>query len=73
MAARFQEEYRVPHSSGYEISNYISVILRNDEKNHGEVKPEVYMVSDQGQALEKANLFVDSESRKMMKMRVPKE
>ena len=29
MAARFQEEYNVPHSSGYPISNFISVILRS--------------------------------------------
>jgi hypothetical protein len=29
MAARLQEEYRVAHSSGYEISNFITVILRS--------------------------------------------
>lgn len=29
MAARMQEEFRVMHSSGYEISNYITVILRS--------------------------------------------
>ena len=31
------------------------------------------MISDQGQALEKADLFLDSDSRKLMKVRVPKE
>lgn len=30
MAAQFQEQYRVPHESGYDISNFISVILRPD-------------------------------------------
>jgi len=30
MAARFQEAYRVPHTSGYDISNFITVILRPD-------------------------------------------
>jgi nuclear protein localization family protein 4 len=30
MAARMQEDYRVMHSSGYEISNYITVILRSN-------------------------------------------
>jgi hypothetical protein len=39
MAAQFQEQYRVPHESGYDISNFISVILRPDEKNPAEVKP----------------------------------
>lgn len=34
------------------------------------MKPEVYMISDQGQALEKANLFVDSNSRRKMQVRV---
>ena len=70
MAAQFQEQYRVPHESGYDISNFISVILRPDEKNPGEVKPEVYMISDQGQALERANLFVESNSRRKMQVRV---
>lgn len=30
MAAQFQEQFRVPHESGYEVSNFISVILRPD-------------------------------------------
>lgn len=47
------------------------MILRNDPKHHGEVKPEVYMISDQGQALEKYQLFEDSGNRKMMKVKVP--
>jgi hypothetical protein len=29
--------------------------------NYGEVKPEVYMISDQGQALEKYHLFIDTD------------
>ena len=70
MAASFQEQYKVPHESGYDISNFISVILRPDEKNPNEVKPEVYMISDQGQALEKADIFVDSGSRRKMKVKV---
>lgn len=69
MAAQYQEQYRVPHESGYDISNFISVILRPDEKNPNEVKPEVYMISDQGQALEKANLFIESTSRRQMKVK----
>ncbi len=41
-----------------------------DEKNTGDVKPEVYMISDQGQALERHNLFVDSSNRKLVKVKV---
>jgi nuclear protein localization protein 4 homolog len=51
MAAKFQEQYKVPHESGYDISNFITVILRPDEKNPNDIKPEVYMISDQGQAI----------------------
>lgn len=39
MAASLQEQFKVPHESGYDISNFISVILRPDEKNPNEVKP----------------------------------
>jgi nuclear protein localization family protein 4 len=70
MAAHFQEQHRVPHESGYDISNFISVILRPDEKNPNEVKPEAYMISDQGQALERSGLFVDSSSRRKMQVKV---
>jgi len=66
MAAKFQEQYKVPHESGYDISNFITVILRPDEKNPNDIKPEVYMISDQGQAIENANLFVESSSRRKM-------
>lgn len=69
MAAKFQEQYKVPHESGYDISNFITVILRPDEKNPNDIKPEVYMISDQGQAIENANLFVEPTSRRLMQVR----
>lgn len=46
-ACRFQEEYTVRHSTGYPISNFFTVVMRTDKKDTGEIKPEVYMVSDQ--------------------------
>jgi nuclear protein localization family protein 4 len=52
------------------------MLSAGDEKNNGEVKPEVFMISDQGQALEKYHLFAETEERKLMKVRVsqdPKE
>jgi len=69
-AAKYQEKFGVQHESGYQISNFITVILRTDEKKPNEVKPEVYMISDQGQALERSNLFIESDSRRKMKVRV---
>lgn len=51
MACQLQEEFSVRHSSGYSMSNFFTVVMRADEKGTGDVKPEVYMVSDQGQAL----------------------
>jgi hypothetical protein len=42
-----------------------------DKNNPNEIKPEVYMVSDQAQALEREGFFTDSGSRKMMKFREP--
>jgi hypothetical protein len=45
--------------------------MRTDKNNPNEIKPEVYMVSDQAQALEREGFFTDSGSRKMMKFREP--
>lgn len=71
MACQLQEEFSVRHSTGYPISNFFTVVMRADEKGTGDVKPEVYMLSDQGQALEKQGLFVPSGTRKLMKIRSP--
>ena len=71
LACQLQEEFSVRHSTGYPISNFFTVVMRADEKGTGDVKPEVYMLSDQAQALEREGLFVDSGTRKMMKIRQP--
>ena len=41
------------------------------KENNNEVAPEVYMVSDQAQALERDNIFSESERRRVLKMREP--
>jgi hypothetical protein len=33
--AQSQESFQVPHKSGYAIFNFITVILRSDDKNRG--------------------------------------
>lgn len=72
-ACRFQERYSVRHATGYEISNFFTVVMRTDKNNPNDIKPEVYMLSDQAQALEREGFFTDSGSRKMMKIREPRE
>lgn len=72
-AAALQEEMGIRHSSGYPVSKFITIVMRQDKTNPAEVKPEVYMISDQGQTLEREGLFVDSGRRKFMKVRESKD
>jgi nuclear protein localization family protein 4 len=67
-AARMQEEFAVKHATGYPVSKFLTVVMRQDAKT-GEVKPEAYMISDQGQVLEREGLFVPSSRRKFMRIR----
>lgn len=61
------------HESGYPFSTFITVVLRTGKDNPSEIKPEVYMVSDQAQVLEKNDVFGESERRKFMKVRETKD
>lgn len=45
--------------------------MKARKENNNEVAPEVYMVSDQAQALERDNIFTDSDRRRMIKIREP--
>ena len=58
MMAKMQEREIVSHSTGYKMSNFFTVVIKKSKDTHKAVEPEVFMVSDQGQALEKANMFV---------------
>ncbi|KRX01320.1 hypothetical protein PPERSA_11767 [Pseudocohnilembus persalinus] len=72
-AARYQSDYRVDHQTGYKVSKFITCILRTGKQNPNDVAPEVYMVSDQAQDMERDNIFADAESRKVLKIREPKD
>eukprot|EP01017_Pseudomicrothorax_dubius_P033291 TRINITY_DN4451_c0_g1_i3.p1 TRINITY_DN4451_c0_g1~~TRINITY_DN4451_c0_g1_i3.p1 ORF type:complete len:336 (-),score=77.01 TRINITY_DN4451_c0_g1_i3:127-1134(-) len=72
-AARFQEEHISVHPSGYKVSKFITVTIRTRKDDTGDVVPDVYMLSDQGQALERDNILEDSDKRKMVKIRTPRE
>ena len=54
------------------IINFLIYFANKAKKeNSNEVVPEVYMVSDQAQALERDNIFTESERRRVLKIREP--
>ena len=55
---------------GFKVSKFVTVVV---QPKGDDVGVEAYMISDQGQALERDNVFGDSESRKKMVVRVPNE
>lgn len=68
--ARNQELYKKTHSSGYTISNFVTVIVRPRENMETEI--ECYMVSDMCQSLERDGVFGDSDDKKTLKIREQK-
>lgn len=66
--AKYQEQYKVEHPEGYQVSKFVSVVVK--PKNDG-TGIDCYMVSDQCQALERDNIFGNSESRRKMTLREP--
>ena len=58
------------HPEGYKVSKFVTVVVKT--KSDGDIGIEAYMVSDQCQALERDDVFGDSESRKKMVLREPK-
>jgi NPL4 family len=61
----------VDHPEGYKVSKFVTVVVK--PKGDGEIGIEAYMISDQCQALERDDVFGESESRKKMVLREPKE
>lgn len=70
-AAQLQEEYFSIHPSGYKVSKFATVVLKPTED--GNAMPEAYMVSDQAQALERDNVFGESENRRRLVKRKPND
>lgn len=58
------------HPEGYKVSKFITVVVKPKGDNQ-EIGIEAYQVSDQCQALERDNVFGNSESRKKMILREP--
>ena len=57
---------------GYKVSKFVTVVVK-PKGDGAEIGIEAYMVSDQCQALERDNIFGNSEQRKKMVLREPAE
>lgn len=70
-AAAYQNEHQFDHPLGFKCSKFVTVVVQPNAE--GDVGINCYQVSDQGQALERDNVFGDHENRKLMAVRVPDE
>ena len=67
-AAKYQEQYKTVHTTGYKVSKFISVLVKPKNENL-ECELECYMVSDLAQSLERDSIFEDSSSKKLMQVK----
>lgn len=65
-AAFEQENHKVFHPIGVDVSKQLTLVLRADSKNSENVHPEVYMVSDNFQYLVSENLIKEGQERNML-------
>lgn len=63
-AARLQQAHVVDHPAGCKVSKFVTVVLK--PQDDGNSMPEAYMISDQGQALERDGVFGESDRRRRM-------
>jgi len=71
IAARLHQLHVAEHHTGYKVSKFITIVLRPNQANNDEIVPDVYMVSDQAQALEKDGVFGEPQTRKELPVREP--
>jgi nuclear protein localization family protein 4 len=71
LTSRLQQVHIVEHETGYKVSKFITIVLRPNKTNNDEIAPDVYMVSDQAQALEKDEVFGEPTTRKEIPVREP--
>lgn len=69
MQAELQEKFKIKHPVGVDVTKQILMVLRKNEKNDGQVIPEVYMISDQCQSLVRDKLLLPPDNRKMLKLK----
>ena len=69
-SADLQNSYSFEHALGYKVPKYVTVVARK-KGEEDIVEFECYMISDQGQALERDNCFGHSKDKKAMVLRQP--
>jgi len=70
-SAKLQQQYSFMHNSvKTNVPKFVTIVARK-KGEEDQVDLEAYMISDQGQALERDNVFGPSKDKKMMTLRVP--
>ena len=67
--ARMQQEYVVDHPLGFKVSKLVTVVLQPNGDDISDIDTQVFMISDQGQALERDNVFGNSDKTGKMVVR----
>ena len=70
--ARMQEKHAIMHPEGVKVPKFVTIVVK-PKGDTGESGIDWYMVSDLWQALERDNIFGNSEDGKMMVVREPEE
>lgn len=70
--AKLQQDHLVDHPEGYKVSKFATVVAKPSGPQQ-DIQLHCYQVSDQCQALERDNIFGDSESHKHMVLREANE
>ena len=69
-SADLQNQYSFNHALGYRVPKYVTVVARK-KGEEDVVEFECYMISDQGQALERDNCFGHTNDKNSMVLRKP--
>ena len=69
-SADLQNQYSFNHALGYRVPKYVTVVARK-KGEEDVVEFECYMISDQGQALERDNCFGHTNDKNAMVLREP--
>lgn len=70
--AKMQDRFSIMHPEGVKVSKFVTIVVK-PKGDTGESGIDWYMVSDLCQALERDNIFGNSEENKMMVVREPEE
>lgn len=67
--AKKQVEYLVQHPLGFNVSKFVTVVMQPTGMDISNIKTECYMISDQGQSLERDGVLGESKDPNKMVLR----